>query len=82
MLEQSECEAAYQHDPVTDNMFCADGENADTCQGDSGGAGVVNGKVYGVVSTGSSCGSAKYPGVYTRVHKYYDWIMDVTNNLN
>ncbi|XP_020806525.1 trypsin alpha [Drosophila serrata] len=53
---------------VTQNMFCALGENAkDACQGDSGGP-VINddGRTVGIVSWGYGCGSG-YPGVYTRL---------------
>ncbi|KAL2084920.1 hypothetical protein ACEWY4_020438 [Coilia grayii] len=66
----------------TDNMFCAgfpEG-NKDTCQGDSGGAYVLQeGKegyywVAGIVSWGINCGVAGNYGVYTRVARYLDWI--------
>ncbi|KAG2466476.1 CFAI factor, partial [Polypterus senegalus] len=62
-------------------MECAgtfDG-TVDTCQGDSGGplvctddSGVAY--VWGIVSWGEKCGVANYPGVYTKVAYYYEWI--------
>lgn len=70
---------------VIDSQVCAGGERGkDSCQGDSGG-GLIGtykdsrGNFYaylaGVVSYGPiPCGQAGYPGVYTRVNKYIDWI--------
>jgi len=66
---------------ISDNMICAgilDIGGIDACQGDSGGPlALLTGKapvVHGVVSWGFGCALAKYPGVYTRVSSYVDWI--------
>lgn len=34
----------------------------------------------GVVSAGLDCGDPEYPGVYTRVSYFIDWIVDKMNN--
>lgn len=54
---------------------------SDACQGDSGGPlTTVTGSrlLVGIVSWGDRCGSAKYPGVYTRVSSYAKLITKVT----
>lgn len=64
-------------------MLCAGSNvaNKDACQGDSGGPlfQTQNGRPIqvGVVSFGEKCGVIKYPGVYTRVSAYKDWIEQV-----
>ncbi|MEK9839270.1 MAG: serine protease, partial [Ilumatobacter sp.] len=61
-------------------MMCAGtaGGGADTCSGDSGGPLVVgegsSAVLAGITSWGDGCGLAGYPGVYTRVTAYVDWV--------
>ncbi|XP_044757832.1 trypsin-7-like [Coccinella septempunctata] len=77
IVEQQTCKRLYRSTGfVTDNMICA-GETQggkDSCQGDSGGPLVLNGKLIGVVSWGYGCARPRFPGVYTKVAKYRNWI--------
>ncbi|BFF90581.1 serine protease snake [Drosophila madeirensis] len=56
-------------------------EHKDTCNGDSGGPVLTYHKdfpcmyhVMGITSTGNFCDTPDFPGLYTRVHQYLDWI--------
>lgn len=77
----------WTYDP--ESMMCAGlaaGET-DSCSGDSGGPAIVNtgGIAYlaGVTSHGlSTCAQAGYPGIYTRVTAFTDWILDVMRSEN
>lgn len=50
----------------------------DACQGDSGGPLVAtvagSRRLVGIVSAGTGCALADYPGIYTRVSTYENWI--------
>uniref|UniRef100_A0A1A9W879 CLIP domain-containing serine protease n=1 Tax=Glossina brevipalpis TaxID=37001 RepID=A0A1A9W879_9MUSC len=64
---------------VITSQLCAGGEfSKDSCDGDSGGPLMrkLNNRWYleGVVSFGHYCGLQGWPGVYTRVSDYIDWI--------
>ena len=81
----STCRANSDYGPseITDNMICAGvmGGGKDACQGDSGGPlvrydGTGNPWLTGIVSWGYGCADADYPGVYTRVANYTDWITE------
>ncbi|KAF7209190.1 trypsin-3 [Nothobranchius furzeri] len=66
----------YYWGRITSNMLCAGSPfgGKDSCQGDSGGPLVCNGNFEGIVSWGISCANPYYPGVYTKVRQYVDWI--------
>ncbi|XP_069835951.1 trypsin-like [Dendropsophus ebraccatus] len=79
VLSDQLCHAAYP-DQITKNMFCLgylEG-GKDTCQRDSGGPVVCNGKLQGIVSWGQGCALPGYPGVYTKVCNYVSWIEKTT----
>lgn len=75
------CSKFYPGRYYEKEMQCAgtsDG-SIDACKGDSGGPLVckdVNNVTYvwGIVSWGENCGKPEFPGVYTRVASYFDWI--------
>ncbi|XP_064095521.1 clotting factor B-like isoform X2 [Macrobrachium nipponense] len=69
--------------PLRETQLCAGLEEGlkDSCTGDSGGPLLLknaeNQRVaIGVVSTGFGCGRPRQPGVYTRVSKFLEWIID------
>ena len=83
IVSNAQCNRSYGY--ITDNMLCAGYEagGKDSCHGDSGGPLVVsdeNGgwQLSGIVSFGYGCARAKYFGVYTRISRYVEWIIDQT----
>merc|ERR1711874_46945 len=84
-----ECERTQYGSAIKDTMLCAASQHGhggqDSCQGDSGGPlvfqdGGSNYDLIGVVSWGNGCGLQNFPGVYTRVSKYLDWIKTNTQD--
>uniref|UniRef100_A0A182W623 Peptidase S1 domain-containing protein n=1 Tax=Anopheles minimus TaxID=112268 RepID=A0A182W623_9DIPT len=61
---------------IVQGMICAGNMSGgeDACQGDSGGPLVCNGLLAGVVSHGVDCARPGFPGVYSDVAYFRDWI--------
>lgn len=86
LISNSDCEKSVsKFTRITPNQVCAGGvEGKDACKGDSGGPLM---RVYvddtsqwyqeGVVSRGRGCGKKGFPGVYTRVARYVNWISNI-----
>lgn len=75
------CNDAYEAGdyPILDTQICAGVVGKDSCQLDSGGPLMQKSKkgVYqliGIVSYGIGCGQPDYPGVYTKVSSFMDWL--------
>uniref|UniRef100_A0A8C2ZW79 trypsin n=1 Tax=Cyclopterus lumpus TaxID=8103 RepID=A0A8C2ZW79_CYCLU len=76
----ADCQRFYK-DRFKLGMMCAgdlDG-SVDSCQGDSGGPLVCKDELgvsylWGIVSWGDKCGHPGFPGVYTQVAHYFEWI--------
>ena len=80
------CQDAYPEEKIEKSMFCAFKPGKDTCNGDSGGPAMMRAKnkqwnIVGVTSWGYGCATS-YPGVYTRVSYFIDWIEKNMKNMN
>jgi secreted trypsin-like serine protease len=81
VVSDADCLAAYGQGLFLDQMICAgdmvDG-GEDSCYGDSGGPLMVpDGDRWlqiGVVSTGQDCARRRFPGIYTEVAAYADFV--------
>nr|XP_022904922.1 venom protease-like [Onthophagus taurus] len=87
VISNEECRMTnYSTKMISDNMMCAGYPKTgqkDSCQGDSGGPLITKRQdgssmfeLIGVVSWGNGCARPGYPGVYTRVTRYLDWILE------
>jgi Trypsin len=73
----------YSQHPIDEQMICAgilDVGGKDSCDGDSGGPLIRQSSgtniIVGIVAWGEGCASEDYPGVYTRVSTYDQWIQE------
>ncbi|KAM9456739.1 polyserase-2-like isoform 1-T1 [Clarias gariepinus] len=80
VIGNRQCNCLYGVGSITNNMLCAGflQGGKDSCQGDSGGPLVIKQDSQwiqvGIVSFGNGCALANFPGVYTRVFQYQNWI--------
>ncbi|KAL3938223.1 MAG: hypothetical protein SGARI_001825, partial [Bacillariaceae sp.] len=75
---------------ISDDMLCASDDGEDACQGDSGGPLVIkrdspkDDVLVGIVSWGFGCAHEYFPGVFSRVSYFADWIKmticEISNN--
>ena len=84
-MSNTDCKIAYTQASTNieeNSQICAGIGQIDTCAGDSGGPMLSNElsplkrySVIGITSFGVTCADANFPGVYTRVDNYLDWIV-------
>jgi len=76
VFSRERCGQIYSAKRYTEKNLCAGGLDTpkDSCGGDSGGPLVSDGKLIGVVSWGYGCGNPEYPGVYSNVAYFRDWL--------
>ncbi|CRL07280.1 CLUMA_CG020259, isoform A [Clunio marinus] len=76
---RTQCNSRSSHNGnVLIGMFCAGPFTGqlivDSCQGDSGGPLMCGNELVGITSNGVGCAEPNYPGIYTDVHHYLQWI--------
>ncbi|XP_031345138.1 trypsin epsilon-like [Photinus pyralis] len=78
IISQSVCSDKYNELKIKlyPGMFCAGSPNGDkdACSGDSGGPLVCQGNLVGIISSGRQCGDIRFPGVYSDVAFFGNWI--------
>merc|ERR1711971_756197 len=85
LVDNPTCNKNYEQVTDIENIgatqICAGLGERDSCQGDSGGpmlsSELDNGRIWsviGITSFGVKCADSRFPGVYTRVDQYLDWI--------
>ncbi|CAB3235477.1 unnamed protein product [Arctia plantaginis] len=85
ILSDEDCSKSQLAQHLKPTMMCAFSKGKDGCQGDSGGPLLVfeTDEKYvqaGIVSWGIGCADPRYPGIYTKVSNYIDWILGHTKD--
>jgi secreted trypsin-like serine protease len=70
LVADAKCAAAYGSSFDHRDMVCAGTPHADTCQFDSGGPLILQGRLAGLTSWAYGCARPGYPGVYTRLSAF------------
>ena len=85
MRNITECQVDYaDYGGIVDEaMICAGVAGVDSCQGDSGGPLMCENETVqcGIVSWGVGCAFEGFPGVYTQLASYVDWIANPVPEL-
>ena len=85
VVSPAQCKQAYDSSSIVPSVLCAGKTGVDSCQGDSGGPifssedGVA--RLQGIVSWGRGCADEGYPGVYTRVASFRQWVCDKSGGI-
>ncbi|KAA0184140.1 hypothetical protein HAZT_HAZT005485 [Hyalella azteca] len=75
IVSDNACRDSYGALEIFDSIVCAGEAGKDSCQGDSGGPMTCGDYLCGIVSWGRGCAEPDYPGVYTEVSYFVDWIL-------
>lgn len=81
IVADAECKKSYGENRLSPAMLCAAGKDADACLGDAGGALVYEDKAVGLISWGNGCGNSDFPGVYTNLVYFKEWIENEVKKL-
>ncbi|XP_033213878.1 trypsin-1-like [Belonocnema kinseyi] len=77
IVSREKCSLSYvAYGGIPEGQICAahpDG-GKDACQGDSGGPLTIEGRLAGIVSWGNGCARRGFPGAYTEISSYRNWI--------
>lgn len=80
IVNKDTCNDAYKrYGGIFEGQICAGEAGKGSCQGDSGGPLTISGKLAGIVSWRVGCDQGNYPGVFTEIAHYRDWIKNNTN---
>lgn len=85
IIDRAKCDASYGYNRIGEDVLCAGSSigGKDACQYDSGGPLMSSNELVGIASWAIGCGRPDYPGVYTNVVYFKNWIENSlkTNNL-
>ncbi|KAJ8669036.1 hypothetical protein QAD02_000295 [Eretmocerus hayati] len=83
VIEKDKCMETYDGKQLVslEGQICAISENKETCSNDAGGPLIVDGRQAGIMSWNKGCEATEFPGVYSEVATYRDWIEHYKNLL-